>query len=246
MEIRNSLITFWFNKQSNPKIYVDKLNNALKEYFFEFSIIGVPANIDPSIPRLKTVSSSNYSNIEMSLINLRLMTNFDDNFWHDADKCLNYLKERALILFDVLNNDCEIPIMYSAIMINIDEQKDNPDNLIINHFFKKDKMLDNMSEIGVRLSQEVEGKYYKNINFSNIKQIKVDKMVGINGAEFIFPLISLDEASEIQDILLINLEINDKLGFNNNKEYVLKRKDFERMFELTLKSVENEINRFGN
>ena len=245
MEIKNSAVTFWFNKQSNPKMYVEDLNDALKEYFFEFNTIAVPANIDPGIPRLNAVSSSNHSNLEMSLINMRLNTNFDDNFSKDADKCLSYLKERANILFDVLTKKCEIPILFFAILINIEEKQENSSNILTTHFLKDVEKFDNMSEVGIRLSKEMDGKFYKNIVLSNVRQIKIDKIITANETEIILPLIPLNEASEIEEYLLTSLEVNDKYGFNSNKNYNTNKSDFDRMFEITLSAVKDEMTRFN-
>ena len=242
MKIKDSAITFWFQKQPNPKIYVDKFNDILKEHFFDFNIIGVPANIDPAIPRLTAVSSSNHSNIEISLINARLRTNFDENYSEDINMCINYLKERILKLFEALKS-CDINIVYSAIFINLEEKENNAVEKIKEHFLKIEN-LETVDEIGVRFSQVVDNKFYSNISFNNSKQIKLEKIFEGNKGEIIFTLISLNDAIEIENYLSVSLELNDKFAFNLDSNYSTSKEELLKLFELTNTQLEKEMNRF--
>lgn len=243
MKIKNSTITFWFRKQSNLKQYVDNLNQLLKDYFFEFNTIAVPVNIDPAIARLNAASTGSHSKLEVSLINARLNTNFDDNYCNDSQACISYLKERVLKIFDALIN-CGINVIFSAIFINVEEKEPNAAGIIKNYFMKEDD-IKNIGEIGIRLSEEIDGKFYRNISFGNAKQIKIDKTFENNEkAEIIIPLISLNEASEIEEYLNTTLEINDKLAFNLNSDYNTTKDDLEKMFDMVLKQLSNEMKRF--
>lgn len=242
MKIKDSTITFWFQKQPNPKAYVDKFNENLKEHFFDFNIISVPANIDPAIPRLVAVSSSNHSNIEISLINARLRTNFDENYSSDLNLCIKYLKERALKLFEALKV-CDIAIVYSAIFINLEKQEDKAVEKIENQFLKTQDIKE-IDEIGIRFSKIVDNKFYSNISFNNSKQIKIEKIFENNKPEIIIPLISLNEASKIDNYLNVSLEVNDKYSFNLDTNYSTNRKELEKMFDLITAQLGKEINRF--
>lgn len=242
MKIKDSTITFWFQKQSNPKIYVDKFNEILKEHFFDFSIIGVPANITPVIPRLTAVSSSNHSRIEISLINAKLTTNFDDNYSENFSMCLDYLKERTFKLFEALRS-CNINIIYSAIFINLEEKEDNAVKKIKEQFLKVED-LERIDEIGVRFSQIKSNKFYQNISFSNSKQVKVEKIFEDDQGNIILPLISLNDASEVENYLSVSLETNDKFSFNLDSNYNTNKQELQELFELTTERLQEEMKRF--
>lgn len=242
MKIKDSTITFWFQKQPNPKVYVDKFNEVLKEHFFDFNIIGVPANIDPAIPRLTAVSSSNHSNIEISLINARLRTRFDENYSEDINACIDYLKERTLKLFEALKK-CDINIVYSAIFVKLEEKEDNAVAKIKEHFLKLEN-LETIDEIGVRFSQVVDNKFYSSVSFNNSKQIKIEKVIESNKGEIIFPLLSLNDASEVENYLSVSLESNDKFAFNLDSNYSTGREELLSLFDLTTTQLEKEMNRF--
>jgi len=242
MKIKDSAITFWFQKQPNPKTYVDKFNDILNEHFFDFNIISVPANIDPAIPRLTAVSSSNHSQVDISLINARLRTNFDENYSKDIQTCIDYLKDRTLKLYEALEI-CGINIVYSAIFINLEEKEENAVEKIKKQFLQEDK-LDSIDEIGIRFSHVVDNKFYSNISFNNSKQIKIEKVIESNKEEIIFPLISLNEASEVENYLSVSLEINDKLSFNLDSNYSTNKDSLLKLFELTADQLQNEMDRF--
>lgn len=241
MEIKNSIVTFWFQKQPNPKEYSEKLNEKLKDYFFEFNTIGVPANIDPAIPRMTAVSSSSHSNIEISLINAKLNTNFDNKYNDDCDLCIGYLKERALKVFEALL-ECGVSTIYSAIFINLEEKENEPAKKIIKYFLKNN--ISNINEVGIRLTQDINEKFYKIISVNNGKQMKIKKVFEPDNNEIIFPLVSLNDAEEIEEYLTTSIEINDRLSFNRNKEYISNKENLEEMFKIACEQMKKELSRF--
>lgn len=242
MKIKNSTVTFWFHKQSNIYKYVDTLNKILKTHFFEFNIIDVPDNIEPSIPRLNTISISNHSNIDISLINAKLNINFDANYDNDSNLCMSYLKEKILSVYESLN-DCAIPIVYVAIFINL-EQKEKDAVEMINKKFLKNEKFKNLNEVGIRFSQKINNKFYENISLNNSKQVKLEKITESNTAEIIIPLISLNEASEIDEYLSISLEINDKYAFNLDCGHNTTKEDLLEMLNLIKEQVDEQIKKF--
>lgn len=243
MKIKTSTITFWFNKQNDIKQYSEKFNKALESHFFPFNVFGIPATVDMLYPRMTTVSRSNHSNIEFSLINLRLNTIFDSNYEADLDSCINYLKDRALLIYRTLNN-CGIDIVYSAIFIVLDEKCDSPEKSIIKKFFNNDDYK-NVDEVGIRLSNTIDDKYYKILNINNNKSVKFKKIVDSNTTkEIVLPLLSLDEAEEIEDYLMTSVEVNDKLIYNRDHKHITNETDFVEMLEHIKKEIANELERF--
>lgn len=251
MEIKNSVVTFWFQKQPNPKEYAGILNERLKEHFFEFNTIGVPSNIDPTIPRMTAVSSSSHSNVEISLINAKLNTNFDDKYSTNCDLCIEYIKERSLKIFETLK-ECNISTIYSAIFINLEEKTLDPAQKIIKYFLNDNRKStidsdgkNTINEVGIRLNQDVDKKYYKSVSVNNGKQVKIKKVFEPGNNEIILPLISLNDAEEIEEYLTTAVEINDRLSFNMNREYISDKNNLEEMFEIVCKQVKEELSRFN-
>lgn len=243
MKMTDSTVTFWFYKDLNPKNYVNILNSSLSDYFFEFNTIGVPANIDPGIPRLTASSISNHSSLEISLISAKLITRFDENFCDSSDLCFEYLKERVLKIFDVLV-ECGLSIVYTAIFINLEKKSDNAVEELENVFLKKTGE-SNIEEFGIRISQKVNDKFYKIESFNNSKHVQMQRLVESNNDEIIFPLLSLEDADEIENYLDISLEVNDRYAFNLNKGYLTSRETVLELIEYAKKQLEQEKTNFS-
>lgn len=243
MEIKNSIVTFWFQKQPNPKEYIDVLNEKLKEYFFEFSTIGVPANMDPAIPRMCADSGSSHSNVQISQISARLNTDFDDKYSSNCDMCIEYIEERALKIFEALL-ECGISTIYSAIFINLEEKSVDPAKKIIKYFLKNDDR-QNINEVGIRLTETIDGKYYKCMSVNNGQQVKIRKVFESEREKVIFPLISLNDAEEVEDYLITTVEVNDKFSFNIDSNYTSNENNLKEMFTIISMQVKEELSRFN-
>lgn len=239
MKIKNSEVTFWFQKIANPKEYVESFNDKLNEYFYEFTVKGVPADISAFIPRMSSISKSSHSVIEISQVNAKLKTNFDSDFFEDYKKCIEYIKERALKLYEVLNEN-NISCVYTALFLNFEEKDDNAVSKIQKQFLKE--QIDNsVEEIGIRYSQTIKEKYYKIVTYNNSYNVQLEKIIDNNSGEILLPLISLKEASSIENYLNFSIEINDKLSFNAFSNYKTSNDDLLEIFALMDNELEKEL-----
>ena len=151
----------------------------------------------------------------------------------DFNKCLNYLKERVLKIFETLKK-CEIEVCYSAIFVNMEEKNDNPTKRIKEKFLQ-DNSLDNITEIGIRLSKEQDNKYYINTSINNAREITITKKIennGQNGNEIFLPLISL-AGSKQTEYLVNSIEVNDKLSYNIDENYRTTIENLEEIISTT-------------
>lgn len=240
MKINNIVITFWFNKVADIRNKIDTFEEELKEYFHGINSIGVPANITPDYPRLNAVSDGGHTKLNISMINLQLRTDFDDNYNKDYNLCFDYIKERAAKIFETLSTKLEFNILYSAIMAVCEIDNENPVNLIKDKLFS-DKLSENYCEAGLRMTEIINNKFYKNIAINSTKQITVTKKIEPGQQEIIMPLISLAESKIEKESILINYEINDKYSFDSIKEYRLNSTNFNEMIDSAKKDIEEKI-----
>ena len=63
--------------------------------------------------------------LNMSNINLQLITEYDERFNEDFDSCIEYIKTRAKKIYEVLIEN-NINILYSAILVNLNKDVENP------------------------------------------------------------------------------------------------------------------------
>lgn len=95
MKINSIVITFWFNKVTDIRHKIDCFETELKDYFHGINSIGVSANISPDYPRLTAISDGGHTKLNVSMINTQIITNFDDNYNTDYNKCFDYIKQRV-------------------------------------------------------------------------------------------------------------------------------------------------------
>ena len=241
MKIRNIVITFWFNKINTREI-VDNISTRLASFFSGINFQGLPANIDNIVPRISAVSNSGHTNMNISNINAQININFDSHFEKDYDKCFEYTRERLINIYDALI-DNKVEILYSAIFVNVEKNEIEPIEQM-KKIFNQEIQSKDYGELGIHISNVIEGKFYRNINMNNAKQISITKEINQNQKEIIFPLISLYGANIVENSISLTYEINDKYSFDSKEKYKTEKKILEDMFKISRDDIENNIENF--
>jgi hypothetical protein len=245
MKIRNIIVTLWFEKYNNMREIFDKFNNELNEYFPAFNWINLPANVDPMIPRISARSRSGHSTINLSNINMQLVTNYDEKYNEDFKSCLDYIEERTKKIYSVMIEN-NFKILYSAILVNLDKDVEHPIEELKNNLFNKNLGENNFSEIGMKSSMQINDKFYKIIALNNSKEFTMKKEIKPGNLEIIMPLISLADAELVKEYISINYELNDKFSFDKNKEYNNSENVINEMFDILKDDLNQNIEEFIN
>ena len=238
MRINNIVVTFWFNKIIDIKNKINYFESELNEYFHGINSIGVPADINPEYPRLTAISDGGHTKLNVSMINLQIVTNFDSQFNLDYNKCFEYIKERVLKIYNLLIKKLNVSILYGAILVLGEIDDKNPMDLVKKNLLST-KLNGNYCESGVKVTEIIDNKYYKNLTFNTTKQITINKK--IEQKEIIIPLISLTSATVEKEGIAISYEINDKYLFDSDENYSLSVENLNYMLDIAQKDVSNEI-----
>ena len=137
-------------------------------------------------------------------------------------------------------------ILYSAILVNLNKDAENPINEIKETLLKPNVDSSNFSELGMRVSMEIENKFYRIITVNNRKDFSMQKEITLGQFEIIMPLISLYDAKIEKEYISINYELNDKYSFDKEKEYLCNEENFNRMFEVVENDLKVNIDKFLN
>lgn len=243
MKINNIIVTMWFNRYNNMKNIYDSFNQELNEYFPVFNINNLPANFDPIIPRINAKSKSGHSTLNMSNINLQLITEYDEKFNENFDSCIEYIKIRAKNIYDILLKN-NIKILYSAILVNLNKDAENPIIDIKENLLNSNIEDNRISELGMRVSMQLEEKFYRIITVNNRKDFSMQKQIAPGQFEIIMPLISLYDAKMEKEYISINYELNDKYSFDKENEYLCSTEVFDRMFQIVENDIKINIDKF--
>lgn len=240
MKINDIVVTFWFNKVVDIKNKIDIFEKELSDYFHGINSIGVPADINPDYPRLTAISDGGHTKLNISMINLQLVTNYDSQYNTDYSKCFEYIEQRAIKIYETISTKLGLDILYSAIIVVCEVEDENPVSMIKDNLLSS-KLSGTYCEIGVRTSETINDKYYRNIAINSAKQITLSKMIEPGQTEIIMPLISLAEANVDKESIMITYEINDKYSFDTNIKYKLNQLDFQEMLNEAKQDIEENI-----
>ena len=238
MKLKQAIISFWYKElEYNPICKVNELENGLSNYFNKpFLINNQEPFINIGMPRIVATSENNYS-FNMSLVNANLIINLND--LEDIDNMILSINEMMQLIYDLLIEVYDLDIIYTSIKIEISEFVDNKEKI------QKDILIsrDNYEDFLVKTSICKDDKYYINKTISLVKEIKVDiklpKNAPLNDNDMLTRtmLVSIDNNTS-KDVKNSVLEINNRLHYNKDDEFIVKKSDIRDLlyeFKLLLK-----------
>ena len=243
MKIKNVTINFWYKElMDNPSSKVYELEDNLNSLFhshFMYSDMKSKENID--IPRIQCISEDKKTYFTMSLVSCNLTINVSDK---DNDEIVLLINEDIQLLFDVLKDLYDLNIIYSSIKF----EANKVDNKVVDKMAKLlllDK--DDYEDLSFKRVRKIDNSYYECVILNSSKEINFDIPVPTpnpkeNDLYTRSMLISTSEAKVGKTLVAVNYEINDRLSFNNDKDY-LSTKESIRGLIIELKDfVEKRLN----
>ena len=244
MKINSITINFWYKElldSPSNKVFEleDNLNSLLHNHFM-YSDMPSKENID--IPRVQCISDDKKIYFTMSLVSATLTINVSEM---DKDDIVLFVNENIQLLYDVLKDLYNIEIIYSSIKLEATKQ----DNKVIDKLVNKLSLSkDDYEDLSFKEVKKVDDTYYECIVLNSSKEINFDIQVPVenpkeNDLYTRSMLISTSEAKIGKVLLTVNYEINDRLSYNNDKDY-LSTKESIRGLIIELKDfVEKRLNK---
>ena len=244
MKINSITINFWYKElldSPSNKVFEleDNLNSLLHNHFM-YSDMPSKENID--IPRVQCISDDKKIYFTMSLVSATLTINVSEM---DKDDIVLFVNENIQLLYDVLKDLYNIEIIYSSIKLEATKQ----DNKVIDKLVNKLSLSkDDYEDLSFKEVKKVDDTYYECIVLNSSKEINFDIQVPVenpkeNDLYTRSMLISTSEAKVGKVLLTVNYEINDRLSYNNDKDY-LSTKESIRGLIIELKDfVEKRLNK---
>ena len=244
MKINSVTINFWFKELlESPSTKVLELEDNLNSLFhnnFMYTDMPVKENID--IPRIQCLSEDKKLFFTMSLVSCNLNIEVNDL---DNDEIVLLINEDMQILYDVLVDVYHLEILYSSIKFEANKQDDK----VIDKLIKKYNLdKDGYEDVSIKEVKKIDDSYYECIVLSSSKEINFDITLPVanpkeNDIYARSMLLSTSEATIGKTLVNVNYEINDRLSFNNDKEY-LSTKESIRGLIIELKDfVEKRLNK---
>lgn len=232
MEYKKAIITFWF-KELKKDIYEGLLSfeNSLSNYFkVPFEVNKMDYLINIGVPRIIAFGIDNDLSFNMSLVNLNLVINLVNL---TQDEIMLKINEMTQVIYDNLKSTWPIiDIIYAAIKIEGDER------VISKYDIQKELLKYNDNEyvdFAIKTSLDKDDKYYINHEIALTKEIKVNVMMpnkeNLNEADLLMRsmLVSLENSTNGDDIKHEIFEINNRLSFNNDSNYIVSKDELRSL-----------------
>lgn len=223
MNYKQANITFWFKElEYNPICKVNVLESELSNYFHNpFLINEQEPFINIGMSRIIATNENNYL-FNMSLVNANLNINLINI--NDKDEIILKINELTQTLYDILKEIYNLEFIYCSVKIEFSEYIEDKD------LIKKDYLINNdidYEDFQIKTSISKDNKYYINNIIAIMKEIKVDinlpKGIKLNDADMLARsmLVSIDSSKKGLDVLNKTIEINNRLSFNNDEDYLV-------------------------
>ena len=225
MNFKQAFITFWFKELDyNPICKVGELEERLQGQFkVPFLINDCEPFINIALPRIVANSLNNSCFFNMTLVNANLNILFKEE---DKEQVMLIINEKMQLFFDILMEVFDLKIIYSSIKIEYSEKIDNVLDYAKEVLIENDSLLEDLM---VKTSVRRDEKYYINYIVNTTKEVNVN----IKLPSKIKPLesdmmarsmlVSLQDGEIIGDIKNHVLEINNRLLYNNDHNYLVNK-----------------------
>ncbi len=227
MKIVNTLFNVVFPTHPNIRKKVFNLEDTLKDFFVTpFNLIQIPEDAPFDIPRIVASSKNGHTQMTISLNNLQIQTNFDENYSSNWEQCCEYINKRVNSLFPFMEEHILMEgFLYSGFSATlIFEDIKNPSEHIFEHFFKF-KTENKLSDIGCKLTFLIEDTFYVNISLNNFKLMNS----GTNKINF------------DKEVLGVVVDVNDRYKYNKSPDYRSDKTTSLKIIEIVSNIIKNKI-----
>lgn len=210
MLIKNTRFNLVYPRINNLRRKAFEIEDKLQGYFHPLTLIPVPDEAPEEIPRMSTTSKNGHTQLNISLSNAQLVTEYSQDFENDWEKCLSYIEERIDSLFLVLKEYSRNEYSFSGLTTEIifDSQEiEDPISILKEKFFNLE-VNQSIFELEQKLTFIVNEVYYLNITFKNLRIY--------DDIHYQTPGMLKNESAHY---LLCILDINDRHGFNSKENY---------------------------
>lgn len=231
-------------KQTNlnlvyPRItdYRKKFVNSediLKEHFMVPTMLPVPEEVQPDVPRVIAQSKSGHSMLNIALSVASLTTNYDGTFSLEWERCKVYLEQRCANLYSLIDTMTEHNNTFVGLVTNVeidDFCESGLDVLKRALFDSGAKKLGELYDVACKLTYVYKGRYYINITLENMREYEVQQYE--NGRACI--------KNERKHTISAQIDVNDRYAANNDRTYISQKEAFDEILRITSNIINNKL-----
>lgn len=242
-KVNNIIISYWYKElDNNPISKIEELENSLNTMFIKpFLVNNMESGINLSMPRIQTMSSDKRFLFTMSLVNANLSIHFNEEI--DYDEVVLIINENVQLFYDLLKEIYDVKIIYSSIKLELSREEKEPCDYFVDRFNLTNGEYEDFSFKKVLRKYDT---YYINYLVNTGKELNFNidfkgKRPNQNDMFDRSMLISLSDAKINRKVLNIVVEINDRLAFNNDSNYLTTKENVRGMVSEVKDILNNKI-----
>lgn len=236
-QVKSINISYWFRElDNNPIIKIEELENSLNKIFqTPFLVNNLEVGTNISYPRIQAISSDKTKFFNMSLINANISINVLNE--QEYDEIVLLINENVQLFYDVLKEVFELEILYTSIKVELQQEIKN-----LKQFQKKLNLKDDEYEdLSFKQVVKRDDVYYISMLLNTAKEVSfnIENKGYKPTQQDVFDrsmLLSVMDANINKEFLSIVVEINDRLAYNLDRDYLSNKENIRGMIS-ELKSV---------
>ena len=231
-------------KQTNlnlvyPRImeYRKKFANAediLRQYFMPSTILPIPEQVQDEVPRIIAQSKNGHSVLNIALSVASFITNYNDSFVSDWNKCKTYLEQRCSDIYRTIDSMTENNNTFVGLITNVEIDDLDKDGLeTLKQSLCSDEVLrmGQLYDLSCKLTYVYHKRYYINITLQNLREFSTQQ--NNNGRAYI--------VGERKHIVSASIDINDRYAANHDMDYRSKKEAFDDILHITSNIIDNKL-----
>ena len=226
-EIQSINVSLKFPYKEKIRRLANDVEDLFSNLYHQPTVLPVPDEIEPMIPRITLNSKKGHSTINISQIGIDFVVNFDDKYRYDYNKCENYIKERMVLVHKFLKTSKIDTIYYIGVTTQIRYLNDGSEDEIqlLKKTYLKDFDTDNLYDYNQKITLLENNEYYHNITIGNYRDYTGEI---ING--HIPAIVSFEKAKVHQKGIFVVLDINNRHKYINNGKSIA-TESLDKVFE---------------
>lgn len=223
MRIQETTVTITYNRVDNIKRSYLQYKDLLK-HFNEATMLPIPDDAPLEIPRIIIKSLNEHAQLNISPIATTLAVKYDNGFENNWQMCSGYLNERIVSIFDLLDRITNQNYKYIGLVSTIlfDDVTKNGAQVITRNLLNTEKIKD-LYDVNIKYTFAEDENTFVNIMLQNAR-IYNSTATGEHSGE-------LSPENQVYESIGAIIDINDRKGYNENKQYKSDRNKLQGLID---------------
>lgn len=234
MLIQGTSITVMYKRIEDIKKNYYNNKDILSEFFNEATVLPIPDDGPDEIPRIIIKTLHEHAQLNISPIATTFDIRYNDGFENNWKSCAGYICERMKKVFEFLNFLTNNSYEYIGLVSNVvyDDVKQDGAKKLSATLLRSEK-IEGIHDINIKYTFVEDENMYVNILLQNARMFKPGTLPSEAG--------SLGSSEQIAESIGAVVDINDRYGFNNDKNYKSCSGKLQDLIDSMTNVIENKL-----